>query len=66
MFQRFIIVGVIGVIGLASGCSSWPSTTVQKAPTTTAEERPLATTELTSAEKTDTTKQVTIAVSGMT
>jgi hypothetical protein len=26
----------------------------------------LATTELTSAEKTDTTKQVTIAVSGMT
>jgi hypothetical protein len=66
VFQRFIIIGVIGVIGLASGCSSWPSSTVQKSPTSTAAERPQATTELTLAEKTDKTKQVAIAVTGMT
>ena len=66
MFQRLFVIGVAGAIGLASGCSSWPSSTLEKTPTSTAEERPQATTELTSAEKPDKTKQVTIAVTGMT
>jgi hypothetical protein len=66
VFQRFFIIGVVGAIGLVSGCSSWPSSTVEKTPTGTAEERPQATTDLTSAVKADKTKQVTIAVTGMT
>ena len=66
MFQRLFVIGVVGAISVASGCSSWPSSTLEKTPTNTAQERPQATTELTSAEKADKTKQVTIAVSGMT
>ena len=66
MFQRFFVIGVMGAIGFAGGCSSWPSTTVEKTPTRTADERPQATTERTAAVKIDKTKQVTIAVTGMT
>jgi len=70
VFQRFLVIGVVGAIGLASGCSSWPldgqSSTLEKTPTITGDDRPQATTELTSAVKADKTKQVTIAVTGMT
>ena len=66
MFQRFFVIGVVGAIGLVSGCSSWPSSSVQKTPTSTADERPQAASELTSAGKADKTKQVAIAVTGMT
>lgn len=65
MFQRLFVIGVVGAIGLASGCSSWPSSTPEKTSTSTAE-RPRATAEPTSAEKADKTKQVTFAVTGMT
>ena len=66
MFQRFCVIGVVCVIGLVSGCSSWPSSTLQKTPASTVEERPKATTELASAANADKTKQITIAVPGMT
>ena len=66
MFQRFFVVGVVGIIGLASGCSSCPSCTVQKSPGSTAEEAPQAAFQLTSATEPDKTKQVRIAVTGMT
>ena len=66
MFQRLFVIWVVGAIGLVSGCSSWPSSSVQTTPTTTAEERPQAAAELTSVGKADKTKQVTIAVTSMT
>lgn len=66
MFKRLFVIWVVGAIGLVCGCSSWPSSSVQNTPTTTAEERPQAAPELTSAGKADKTKQVTIAVTGMT
>jgi hypothetical protein len=66
MFQRFFVIGVMGAIGLVVGCSSWPSSALEKTPTTRAEERPQATADLTAAGKADKTKQVTIAVTGMT
>ena len=66
MFQRFFVIGVVGAIGLVGGCSSWPASSVQKTPTSTADERPQAASELTSAGKADKTKQVAIAVTGMT
>lgn len=65
MFQRFFIIGVVGVIGLVSGCSSWPSSTSEKTPTA-AHEQPPSSREATSALNADKTKQVTIAVTGMT
>ena len=66
MFQRIFLVGVIGAIGIQSGCSVWPSRSVEKPPTSMVEERPQSKIDLTSAAKPDKTMQVTIAVTGMT
>lgn len=66
MFQRLFVIWVVGAIGLVSGCSSWPSSSVQNTPTSKVDERPQAAPELTSVGNADKTKQVTIAVTGMT
>lgn len=66
MFQRIFIIGVMGAIGILSGCSVWQSRSVDKPPTSTVEEQPQSNLDLTSAAKPDKTKQVTIAVTGMT
>jgi hypothetical protein len=67
VFQRILVLGMLGVLGLIGGCSSWPSSTLDTTRVTgTAEKRSQASTGLASAVKAEKTKQVTIAVRGMT
>ncbi len=69
MFQRMFVIGMLGVLVLIGGCSLWSSSTLENTPATgmagDRTRRPDSPVEVAS-DKADKTKQVTIAVSGMT